>query len=87
MTTQSGQGVERRAAARGRRPVGARLLAASDRVPRLRPAQVHRFAVDLPIPRGLRPDAEAGVGRYVMHCHNLVHEDHSMMTRFEVVTA
>ena len=34
------------------------LLAASDRVPRLRPAQVHRFAVDLPIPRGLRPDAE-----------------------------
>lgn len=26
-------------------------------------------------------------GRYVMHCHNLVHEDHSMMTQFEVVTA
>lgn len=63
------------------------LLAASDRVPRLRPAQVPRFAVDLPIPRVLRPDAEAGVGRYVVHCHNLVHEDHSMMTRFEVVTA
>ena len=26
-------------------------------------------------------------GRYVMHCHNLVHEDHSMMTQFEVVAA
>ncbi len=24
-------------------------------------------------------------GRYVLHCHNLVHEDHSMMTNFEVV--
>jgi FtsP/CotA-like multicopper oxidase with cupredoxin domain len=24
-------------------------------------------------------------GRYVLHCHNLVHEDHSMMTQFEVV--
>ena len=26
-------------------------------------------------------------GRYVLHCHNLVHEDHSMMTQFEVVPA
>ncbi len=25
------------------------------------------------------------LGRYVLHCHNLVHEDHSMMTQFEVV--
>lgn len=24
-------------------------------------------------------------GRYVMHCHNLEHEDHSMMARFDVV--
>lgn len=24
------------------------------------------------------------VGRYVMHCHNTVHEDHAMMTRFDV---
>jgi spore coat protein A, manganese oxidase len=26
-----------------------------------------------------------GVGKYMMHCHNLVHEDHDMMTQFEVV--
>lgn len=24
-------------------------------------------------------------GRYVMHCHNVVHEDHAMMIRFDVV--
>ena len=24
-------------------------------------------------------------GKYVMHCHNLVHEDHAMMLRFDVV--
>jgi len=24
-------------------------------------------------------------GKYVMHCHNLTHEDHDMMTQFEVV--
>ncbi len=23
-------------------------------------------------------------GKFMMHCHNLVHEDHSMMTQFEV---
>src|SRR3712207_6985992 len=23
-------------------------------------------------------------GRYMMHCHNLVHEDHDMMTHFDV---
>jgi spore coat protein A, manganese oxidase len=26
-----------------------------------------------------------GLGRYMMHCHNLVHEDHDMMTQFEVI--
>lgn len=26
-----------------------------------------------------------GLGRYMMHCHNLVHEDHDMMTQFWVV--
>ena len=24
-------------------------------------------------------------GRYVLHCHNLGHEDHSMMARFDVL--
>jgi FtsP/CotA-like multicopper oxidase with cupredoxin domain len=23
-------------------------------------------------------------GRYMLHCHNLEHEDHAMMTRFDV---
>ena len=27
---------------------------------------------------------DEGVGKYMMHCHNLVHEDHDMMTQFEV---
>ena len=26
------------------------------------------------------------VGRYMMHCHNLVHEDHDMMIQYEVGT-
>jgi FtsP/CotA-like multicopper oxidase with cupredoxin domain len=26
-----------------------------------------------------------GVGKYMIHCHNLVHEDHDMMSQFEVV--
>ncbi len=26
-----------------------------------------------------------GTGKYMMHCHNLVHEDHDMMVQFEVV--
>ena len=26
-----------------------------------------------------------GLGRYMIHCHNLLHEDHDMMTQFEVV--
>jgi FtsP/CotA-like multicopper oxidase with cupredoxin domain len=24
-------------------------------------------------------------GRYVMHCHNVVHEDHAMMIRWDIV--
>ena len=24
-------------------------------------------------------------GRYVMHCHNVVHEDHAMMIRWDMV--
>ena len=26
------------------------------------------------------------LGRYVMHCHNVIHEDHAMMVRFDVAT-
>jgi spore coat protein A, manganese oxidase len=26
-----------------------------------------------------------GRGRYMIHCHNLVHEDHDMMGQFEVI--
>ncbi|MFL6464933.1 MAG: multicopper oxidase domain-containing protein, partial [Bryobacteraceae bacterium] len=25
------------------------------------------------------------LGRYVMHCHNVVHEDHAMMIRWDIV--
>ena len=25
------------------------------------------------------------LGRYPMHCHNVVHEDHAMMIRFDIV--
>jgi spore coat protein A len=28
--------------------------------------------------------AQPTLGRYVMHCHNLVHEDHDMMNQFEI---
>ncbi len=28
-----------------------------------------------------------GRGKYMIHCHNLVHEDHDMMTQFEVLDA
>lgn len=27
---------------------------------------------------------ESGRGKYMLHCHNLVHEDHDMMTQFEI---
>ncbi len=26
-----------------------------------------------------------GCGKYMIHCHNLIHEDHDMMTQFEVI--
>jgi len=26
-----------------------------------------------------------GAGKYMMHCHNLIHEDHDMMSQFEIV--
>ena len=26
------------------------------------------------------------LGRYPMHCHNVVHEDHAMMLRWEIAT-
>jgi len=26
------------------------------------------------------------LGRYPMHCHNVIHEDHAMMLRFDVAT-
>ena len=26
-----------------------------------------------------------GRGKYMMHCHNLVHEDHDMMGQFEIL--
>jgi FtsP/CotA-like multicopper oxidase with cupredoxin domain len=28
-----------------------------------------------------------GCGKYMVHCHNLVHEDHDMMTQYEVIDA
>ena len=32
-----------------------------------------------------RPDAPVkNVGKYMVHCHNLVHEDHDMMHQFSV---
>ena len=41
----------------------------------------------------LEPDDEVKVflrfrdftGKYMMHCHNLTHEDHAMMIRFDIV--
>ncbi len=27
---------------------------------------------------------DSGEGKYMMHCHNLVHEDHDMMAQFEI---
>ncbi len=28
---------------------------------------------------------EQGAGKYMVHCHNLVHEDHDMMAQFEII--
>jgi len=41
----------------------------------------------------LEPNAEAELylrfrdfrGQYVMHCHNVVHEDHAMMVNWKIV--
>jgi FtsP/CotA-like multicopper oxidase with cupredoxin domain len=41
----------------------------------------------------LKPDEEVKIfirfrdftGKYVMHCHNVVHEDHAMMIRYDIV--
>ena len=30
---------------------------------------------------------EKGAGKYMVHCHNLVHEDHDMMGQFEIIDA
>ncbi len=42
---------------------------------------------DFPEPGFMHPDPErqANVGRYPMHCHNLTHEDHAMMLRWDIV--
>jgi FtsP/CotA-like multicopper oxidase with cupredoxin domain len=34
-----------------------------------------------------RGEGRYGLGRYMMHCHNIVHEDHDMMAQFEIVGA
>jgi FtsP/CotA-like multicopper oxidase with cupredoxin domain len=31
-----------------------------------------------------RRSGDAIQGKFMMHCHNLVHEDHAMMTQFEI---
>jgi hypothetical protein len=31
------------------------------------------------------PAYKPEAGRYAMHCHNTVHEDHAMMTRWDIV--
>ena len=54
------------------------------------PGDVNRARKDTVL---LAPNAEIKVymrfrdfmGKYVMHCHNVVHEDHAMMIRFDVV--
>ena len=41
------------------------------------------------IPRGnvkVRMRFRDWLGRYPMHCHNVIHEDHAMMLRFDVAT-
>jgi spore coat protein A, manganese oxidase len=35
-------------------------------------------------PSDLKPGKIPSKGKYMMHCHNLVHEDHDMMTQFEI---
>ena len=40
---------------------------------------------DFPDPRFYNQGPKGDIGRYVMHCHNTLHEDHSMMATFTVV--
>ena len=40
---------------------------------------------DFPEARMVPDHTKSDVGRYVMHCHNTLHEDHSMMATFTVV--
>ncbi|NJM77055.1 MAG: multicopper oxidase domain-containing protein [Acaryochloridaceae cyanobacterium RU_4_10] len=35
-------------------------------------------------PQDRTPGKRPILGKYMMHCHNLVHEDHDMMTQFEI---
>ncbi|MGK7908011.1 MAG: multicopper oxidase family protein [Synechococcus sp.] len=47
-----------------------------------------RVMARLGVPRGKLSEEDPGdeiQGIYMMHCHNLVHEDHDMMTQFKVV--
>jgi spore coat protein A, manganese oxidase len=37
-------------------------------------------------PQNPAPGKHPALGKYMMHCHNLVHEDHDMMTQFEIGT-
>ena len=37
------------------------------------------------MPGFYRHGPKGDIGRYVMHCHNTLHEDHSMMATFTVV--
>jgi len=40
---------------------------------------------DFPDPKFYGTGPKGDIGRYVMHCHNTLHEDHSMMATFTVV--
>lgn len=42
---------------------------------------------DFPEPGFLHPNParQADIGRYPMHCHNMTHEDHAMMLRWDIV--
>lgn len=40
---------------------------------------------DFPDPKFYTSGPKGDIGRYVMHCHNTLHEDHSMMATFTVV--
>jgi FtsP/CotA-like multicopper oxidase with cupredoxin domain len=48
-----------------------------------------RLEGHVPLERGEETRVAIGFdsyrGRYLLHCHNLQHEDHAMMARFDVV--